>query len=322
MVVQAGVLTVQLLGPVEVLDDGRPLELGGPQQRAVIAHLALEVGHVVSVDRLVDRLWGEDSPRAPLGTLQSYVSRLRRALEPDRAQGQASTVLVSEAPGYLLRLPPEQIDLQHFRSLVDRARRGPPRDALAALDEALALWRGPALAGIGPDESIGQLTVRLQEERHAAIEQRFDALLALGRAGEAVPALQEAVEEEPLRERRWALLALALYRTGRQAEALRALSAARATLLDELGLDPAPSCATWSNGSSPRTRGCSSPRLQPRPSPSNTRCRRRPPVRSWSGVTPSGGRWPRRSSAPGAVRRSWRWWRVSRASASRPCSAR
>ncbi len=233
-------LRVQLLGPVEVFDDGRPLELGGPQQRAVIAHLALELGRVVSVDRLVDRLWGDAPPRSPLGTLQSYVSRLRRALEPGRGHGQAPTVLVSEAPGYVLRLAPEQIDLHRFRTLVGEVRAAEAATAIGLLDEALALWRGPALAGIGPDEAVAQLTVRITEEHHAAIEQRFEALLAVGRAAEAVPALQEAVDAEPLRERRWALLALALYRSRRQAEALRALAAARHALLDELGLDPGP----------------------------------------------------------------------------------
>ena len=240
MVDLGGVLTVQVLGPVEVSRDGAPVDLGGPQQRSVIAHLALEAGHVVPVDRLVDRLWGDEPPRSPLGTLQSYVSRLRRALEPDRRQGEAPTVLVSEAPGYVLRLAPGQIDLQRFRDLVAGARGAPPAQALRDLDAALGLWRGPALAGVGPDEVVGPIAVRLEEERQAATEQRFDALLALGRSVDAVPALQEAVEEDPLRERRWAQLALALYRSSRQAEALRALSTARSTLLDELGLDPGP----------------------------------------------------------------------------------
>src|SRR3954451_1536846 len=113
---------VQLLGPVEVFDDGRPLELGGPQQRAVIAHLALDVGRVVPVDRLVDRLWGEEPPRTPLGTLQSYVSRLRRVVEPEREAGAAPQVLVSEAPGYVLRLGPDAVDVHRFTAIVNEAR--------------------------------------------------------------------------------------------------------------------------------------------------------------------------------------------------------
>jgi DNA-binding SARP family transcriptional activator len=238
------VLTVHLLGPVEVRRDGEPLDLGGPQPRAVIAHLALDAGRVVSVERLVDRLWGDDPPRTPLGTLQSYVSRLRRCLEPDRAAGTESHVLVTEAPGYVLRIPVEQIDVHQFRRLVAEARQaladGDHQVALDDLDEALALWRGPALAAAGPPEQMQAPVVQLDEERDWATESRFEALLALGRHAETVSALQAAVEARPLRERLWALLALALYRCSRQADALRALSTARATLIEELGLDPGP----------------------------------------------------------------------------------
>ncbi|HSB88224.1 MAG TPA: winged helix-turn-helix domain-containing protein, partial [Ilumatobacteraceae bacterium] len=145
---------MHVLGPVEVHRDGRPLELGGPQQRAVIAHLAIDAGRIVSVERLIDRLWGDQPPRTPLGTLQSYVSRLRRALEQNRGAGAVPEVLVSEAPGYVLRLPPEQIDVHQFRALVADARAaaaaGDDERALSGFDAALALWRGPALAGVGP----------------------------------------------------------------------------------------------------------------------------------------------------------------------------
>jgi DNA-binding SARP family transcriptional activator len=238
------VLTVHLLGPVEVRRDGEPLDLGGPQPRAVIAHLALDAGRVVSVERLVDRLWGDDPPRTPLGTLQSYVSRLRRCLEPDRAAGTESHVLVTEAPGYVLRIPAERIDVHQFRRLVAEARQaladGDHQAALHELDAALDLWRGPALAAAGPPEQMHALVVQLDEERDWATETRFEALLALGRHAETVSALQAAVETRPLRERLWALLALALYRCSRQADALRALSTARSTLIEELGLDPGP----------------------------------------------------------------------------------
>ncbi|MBI5090585.1 MAG: AAA family ATPase, partial [Actinobacteria bacterium] len=237
-------LTVHVLGPVEVRRDGQPIDLGGPQPRAIIAHLALEAGHVVSVERLIDRLWGDEPPSAPLGTLQSYISRLRRAVEPARAAGTAPQVLVSEAPGYVLRIAPEHIDAHRFATLVGDARKhaaaGNPVAALEAFDEALTLWRGPALSGVGGDDSSRSAVVRLEEERLAALEDRFETLLALGRHLETVPALQSAVDDQPLRERLWALLALALYRSGRQADALRALSAARERLLDELGLDPGP----------------------------------------------------------------------------------
>ena len=318
-------LRVQLLGPVEVFDDGRPLELGGPQQRAVIAHLALELGRVVSVDRLVDRLWADAPPRSPLGTLQSYVSRLRRALEPGRGHGQAPAVLVSEAPGYVLRLAPEQIDLHRFRTLIGEARAAHAATAIGLLDEALALWRGPALAGIGPDEAVAQLTVRITEEHHAAIEQRFEALLAVGRAAEAVPALQEAVDAEPLRERRWALLALALYRSRRQAEALRALAAARHALLDELGLDPGPELRDLEARilAQDPTLDLGAAKCRPlrRPPPSEP-CRSSRQHRYSCVARRSGPRWRRRCSGPTSARRSWRSSTGSRASASRPSSAR
>jgi DNA-binding SARP family transcriptional activator len=245
------VLTVQVLGPVEVHRDGVALDLGGPQQRAVIAHLAIDVGRVVSVERLIDRLWGEEPPRTPLGTLQSYVSRLRRAVEPARVAGAAPQVLVSEAPGYVLRLAPEAVDVHRFTTLVNEARAasaaGYAAQALEHFDAALALWRGPALAGVGPDEVVRPIVVRFEEERALAIEDRFETLLALGRHAETIPALQLAVDEHPLRERLWALLALALYRSSRQADALRALSTARAALLDELGLDPGPELRALEN---------------------------------------------------------------------------
>jgi DNA-binding SARP family transcriptional activator len=115
-------LTVHLLGAVELRRDGEALELGGPQQRAVIAHLALAPGRVVSVERLIDRLWGEQPPRTPLGTLQSYVSRLRRAVEPSRGAGAAPQVLVSEAPGYVLQVPAENVDVHQFRRLATDGR--------------------------------------------------------------------------------------------------------------------------------------------------------------------------------------------------------
>lgn len=241
---QDGVLDVHLLGPVEVHRHGIPIELGGPQQRAVLAHLALDAGRVVSVERLVDRLWGDEVPKAPLGTLQSYVSRLRRALEPDRGPGAAPQVLVSEAPGYVLRMAEDQVDVHRFRRLVAEGRtaaaEGRTEAAVTAFDTALALWRGPALAGVGPDDQVRPVVVRLDEERAAAEEDRFAALLALGRHGDVTAPLQALADDHPTREGVWALLALALYRSSRQADALRALATIRAHLRDELGLDPGP----------------------------------------------------------------------------------
>lgn len=243
-VLEDGDLEVGLLGVVEVRRAGAPLDLGGPQQRAVIAHLALEVGRVVPVDRLIQRLWGDEPPGAPLSSLQSYISRLRRVLEPDRRAGVAAQVLASEAPGYVLRLPRESIDAVRFQQLVAAGREalaaGDAAGAVRSFDEAAALWRGTALAGLGPEDEVGPIRVRLEDERAGALEDRFDAMLALGRHGEVLGDLQDAVTEHPLRERRWAQLATALYRSRRQADALRALSTARETLLEELGIDPGP----------------------------------------------------------------------------------
>ncbi|HSJ91289.1 MAG TPA: BTAD domain-containing putative transcriptional regulator [Ilumatobacter sp.] len=237
-------LTVHVLGRVEVRRDGTPVDLGGPQQRAVIAHLALEADRVVSVERLIDRIWGDDPPRTPVGTLQSYVSRLRRAIEPGRPAGAPAEVLVSEAAGYRLALVPEQVDHSRFAGLVDVARSahlaGDPATAVEQYDQALALWTGEPLSGIGPPEVVAPIAARLEDARAGAVEDRFEALLALGRHHEVVAQLQAAVEEQPLRERRWAQLALALYRSSRQSEALRALASAREVLAEELGLDPGP----------------------------------------------------------------------------------
>src|SRR5690606_34054305 len=138
----------------------------------------LEAGRVVSVDRLIDRLWGDAPPRTPLGTLQSYVSRLRRALEPECAAGAVPQVLVSEAPGYALRLPDDRVDLHRFRALVGESREhtatGRYVEALAAMDEAIALWRGLAFAGVGPDDQVRGIVARLDEERESVVEDRFD----------------------------------------------------------------------------------------------------------------------------------------------------
>jgi DNA-binding SARP family transcriptional activator len=235
---------VRLLGPVDVIVDGVALDLGGSQPRAVIAHLALDLGRVVPVERLVARLWGEFPPTSPLASLQTTLSRLRRLIEPDRAAGTPPTVIVSEAPGYALRLERDSIDLARFRDRALEGRRAAavsrPQQALAHFDAALAEWRGAALGGLGPEEVIAPIAHALEEERLAVVEDRFDAVLALGQHAEAVAELSAAVNQHPLRERLWSTLAVALYRSQRQADALRAIDQARRTLIDELGLDPGP----------------------------------------------------------------------------------
>ena len=237
-------LEVLLLGNLEVRRGGVSLDVGGPQPRSVLAQLALDAGRVVSVDRLIERLWEGEPPPSALGTLQSYVSRIRRALEPGRRAGTPASVLVSEAPGYVLRIDRDRIDVVRFASLADEGRTlaatGRHADAVERFSAALALWRGPALGGAGNEDSPHPAAIRLQEDRLVVEEDRADSLLALGRHGSIVGDLHEAASEHPLRERRWCQLALCLYRCGRQADALRALSSARTVLAEELGLDPGP----------------------------------------------------------------------------------
>ena len=217
-------LDVRLLGPVEVSLDGALVELGGPQPRAVIAHLALDLGRVVPVERLIGKLWGEQPPASPLSSVHTTLSRLRRLLEPDRGAGKAPSVIVSEPPGYVLRLPRDAVDVVRFRDLALDGRRASAAalhgQALARFDAALGVWRGPALSGIGPDDVVAPIALGLEEERLAIVEDRFDAELALGRHAEAVAELSSAVADHPLRERLWSTLAIALYRSQRQADAL------------------------------------------------------------------------------------------------------
>jgi DNA-binding SARP family transcriptional activator len=221
----------RILGPLEVVDETGPLLLGGQKQRCVLALLLLEAPRPVSTDRLVDVLWGERPPRTAATSLQNFISQLRKALGPD--------VLVTKPPGYALAVGPEDLDLERFRRLVADARAADdPRGRAERLREALALWRGPALADV-EFESFAQSEIgRLEEERLAALEERIDADLEAGRHSELVGELELLVERHPVRERLRAHLMLALYRSGRQAEALNVYQDARRTLVDQLGIEP------------------------------------------------------------------------------------
>ncbi|MGH2745468.1 MAG: AfsR/SARP family transcriptional regulator [Thermoleophilaceae bacterium] len=220
----------RLLGPLEVSEQDRPLALGGVKQRSLLAILLLQANELVSTDRLIDQLWGMAPPATASKSIQVYVSRLRKTLGDGR--------LVTRAPGYLLRVEPEELDLARFEQLAAEARRASPESAARKLREALALWRGPALADLAY-ESFAQVEVaRLEEMRLAVVEQRIDADLALGRHTELVGELEALVTRQPLRERLRCQLMLALYRSARQAEALEAYRAARRELQEELGLDP------------------------------------------------------------------------------------
>jgi DNA-binding SARP family transcriptional activator len=210
----------RLLGPLEAREGDRPIALGGSKPRAVLAVLLLNANEVVSRDRLIDELWGERPPETAVTSLQVYVSRLRKVLPPE--------TLVTQAPGYVLRVDPEHIDVRRFERLVEERRHR----------EALALWRGPPLAEFGREPFAQAEIARLEDLRLAAVEERIEADLAEGRHAELVGELERMIALHPLRERLRGQLMLALYRSGRQAEALEAYQAARGTLVDELGLDP------------------------------------------------------------------------------------
>ncbi|SNS36139.1 Transcriptional regulatory protein, C terminal [Geodermatophilus pulveris] len=236
-----GQLRISLLGPCAASSAGTPLDLGGPRQRAVLAVLVLGRGEIVPVERLTESVWGDRTPADPAGAVQAYVSHLRRRLQPGSAARRRSAVIVSGGRGYAVRLPPDAVDVWQFEQLLDRAAT--TDDAVTAaelLAEALALWRGPPLAEWADEPWAEPEIARLAELRAVARERLVAAKLALGESALLVADLEAMVAEEPLREERWRLLVLALYRAHRQADALGALRRARATLADELGVDPGP----------------------------------------------------------------------------------
>jgi DNA-binding SARP family transcriptional activator len=226
------VLEFRILGPLEVAGEGEPLQLSGQKQRALLALLLLDVNRVVSTDRIVDALWGEEPPKTAATSLQNFVSQLRKLLGPD--------VLVTKPPGYQLRIAPEQLDLARFVRLVEEAREEPPAERAAKLRRALALWRGRPLADLGFEAFAQQEIGRLEELRLAALEDRVEAELEAGRHSDLVGELEAFADEHPLRERLRSQLMLALYRSGRQAEALQIYHDTRRVLVDELGIEPSP----------------------------------------------------------------------------------
>jgi YVTN family beta-propeller protein len=226
----------RLLGPVEARSDGRELALGGPKQRALLAMLLLDANKTVSRDRLIDGLWGEQPPPTAAHTLDNYVSRLRKALGGGR--------LSRNPPGYALLVEVDELDLDLFERLFRDGRealaRGDVGEAAATLRSALDLWRGAALADVLFEPFAAMEAPRLEERRLMALEQRIDADLALGRDDELVPELEALVRDHPFRERLLYQLMLAFYRSGRQADALAALQAAKRRFAEELGLEPGP----------------------------------------------------------------------------------
>ncbi|MEU8950382.1 AfsR/SARP family transcriptional regulator [Streptomyces sp. NPDC048489] len=229
-------MRIDVLGAVRALrDDGSPIDLGGPRHREVLARLVAAEGRMVTTDTLVDDLW-TDPPARAVGALRTFVAALRRALEPDRPPRGPSRVLVTEGPGYALRLPREDVDVHRFQDTLARARHTP--DAVTALGAALADWRGPAYADVPGAAWAQRERTRLEELRLEGVELRAGILLDRGEGGDLVAGLGAHVTEHPWREPAWGLLARALYRAGRQADALATLRRARAMLVDQLGLDP------------------------------------------------------------------------------------
>jgi DNA-binding SARP family transcriptional activator len=226
----------RVLGPVEAVAEGRPVSLPAEKPRALLAVLLLSRNRVLSVDRLIDDLWGDEPPETATKALQVYVSQLRKAIGPDR--------VLTRSPGYSLRVEDGELDLDRFEQLVREGREqlgaGEPAAAAKVLAEALGLWRGPALAEFGSQPFAGEAGARLEESRLAALEERIEADLALGRHARLVPELEELVARHPLQERLRGQLMLALYQSGRQAEALELYRRTRETLVDELGIEPGP----------------------------------------------------------------------------------
>jgi DNA-binding SARP family transcriptional activator len=238
------VIRFSLLGPVEAHLDGTRLPLGGPKQRAVLAMLLLNANRTVQVSQIIDGVWGADAPQRAVNTVQVYVSGLRRALDPHPAADPAARLLTTHGTGYLLRADERSLDLLEFLSAAADGRRalaeGRAADGAARLRHALGLWRGRPLADVADEPFAETELAALEESRLATVEARVAADLAAGRDAELVAELRTLVAEHPLRERFRGLLAEALYRGGRQAEALAVFREARRVLAEELGVDPSP----------------------------------------------------------------------------------
>jgi DNA-binding SARP family transcriptional activator len=224
------VVEFRLLGPLEASDETGDLLLGGQKQRAVLALLLLDANRVVSTDRLIDALWGESPPRTAVTSLQNFVSQLRKTLGPAAVE--------TRSVGYVLHASAEQIDLGRFERLVAEARRDDPHARASDLREALSLWRGPPLEDFRFDAWAEREIVRLDELRLAAVEEKIAAELDAGLDAALVGELESLVAQHPVRERLRAQLMLALYRSGRQTEALDVYQQARRWLIDEVGIEP------------------------------------------------------------------------------------
>lgn len=240
----AGSVALRVLGPIEASVGGRGVELGAPKQRAVLALLVSRLGRPVSVDAMAESLWDGRPPRSALTSLHAYVANLRRALEPDRAPRTPASVLRTRGRGYLLDPRAVTVDALRFGQCATAGRQaldqGDPHRALHAFDEGLALWRGDAYAEAAAAPHVAPEAVRLEELRLSMVEGRCATLVALGGHEPAVPELLAFTRAHPLREYGCELLALALYRAGRQADALAVLRTHQQRMRKELGISPSP----------------------------------------------------------------------------------
>lgn len=234
----------RMLGPMEVRVDGRALPLGGKKQRVVLAMLLLEANRLVSADRIFDAVWGDAASERSTGTLHVYISNLRRALEPAASALGVPELIVTQRPGYVLHADPERVDLLRFEQTVTEARRAAERGdhatASAAFHAAADLWHGAPLADLADEEFAQGTVVRLERLRVSALDGLYESDLALGRHADVLDRLPGAIAADPLNERLRGLYMLALYRAGRQADALAAYRDAREVLVEELGIDPGP----------------------------------------------------------------------------------
>jgi predicted ATPase/DNA-binding SARP family transcriptional activator len=236
-------LDFRVLGPLEIVRGGERATIGGPKQRALLALLLTKPNEVFPPDLLLDHVWADDQPGGGRRTLRVHLSNLRKVLEPERRPGDPSGVIVTEQGGYALRVDPGQIDATRFEHAVAEGRRlriSDPEQAASVLSDALDEWRGRPYEDLAYESFLQNEIRRLEELRLMALEDRLDAELAGGRHTEAVVELQTLTDEYPFRERLWELLMLALYRSGRQADALRAYQEARRRLGEELGIEPTP----------------------------------------------------------------------------------
>ena len=237
-------LAYRILGPLEVVSPSGPIRLGGPRQRSVLAILLLDANRVVSIDRLADELYGEAPPVSAVTQIHRQISELRALLEPDRAPGAAGAVIETRPPGYRILVAPDEFDLTIFERRAEAADSALAAEgaesAIRLYRDALALWRAEPLADLAFESFARPAIERLNELRLAVTERCLDAELELGGGAELVPELERLVAEHPLNERLRGRLMVALYRAGRQPEALEVFRAARTVLVEAFGLEPTP----------------------------------------------------------------------------------